>query len=390
MVSANFENRSITTGNGGPEIDLAVVNLTSNNVSVLLSSVDANGNVLLTEPVGSPIAVGNSPVAIATGDINADGIADLAIVNQADNTVTTILGSANLDGTFTVAPGSPLPTGATPAGIVIANFANGTVPDIAVTNQGANTLGVYIGQGDGSFSPRIELNAPAGPSAAITAVLSSSGLPDVALVAQDPSAPQGVLGIILDSSDFASAAGTGSGGAAEQPYPASEYIDLGVKVKATPTLHPNHEVTLQLEFEIRALAGSSVNGIPVISNRTLTETVRVREDEPSLLGGLTDREETKTITGLPGFANLPGIGYAFGTRSNSLANTELLIVITPRRLRFPEHHARTISAGRGDTSSGGGAGTFPSERPSERGIPLPTQQPGAPAPVPQPNPPPQP
>jgi len=64
-------------------------------------------------------------------------------------------------------------------------------------------------------------------------------------------------------------------------------------------------VTLLLEFEIRALTGSSVNGIPVISNRTLTQTIRVREDEPTLIGGLTDVEETRSITGLPGFAEIP-------------------------------------------------------------------------------------
>jgi hypothetical protein len=124
-----------------------------------------------------------------------------------------------------------------------------------------------------------------------------------------------------------------SSGLTQQPYPASEYVDLGVKVKATPAMHPNHEVTLQLEFEIRALSGSSVNGIPIISNRTLTQTVRVKEDEPTLIGGITDTEETRAITGLPGFAEIPGVGYAFGQRNNSLQDTGLLIVVTPRRLR---------------------------------------------------------
>ncbi len=52
-----------------------------------------------------------------------------------------------------------------------------------------------------------------------------------------------------------------------------------MKVKATPTLHQNHEVTLQLEFEIRALSGNNINGIPIISNRTLSQVVRVRDDE---------------------------------------------------------------------------------------------------------------
>ncbi|HEX7698872.1 MAG TPA: putative Ig domain-containing protein [Candidatus Acidoferrum sp.] len=350
LVTSNFRNSTLANANNAPAVDLAVVNEASNNITVLLGSVDTNGNVTFTEATNSPIIVGTAPVAIATGDLNADGVPDLAVVNQGDNTVSVLLGSSNLDATFTEATGSPLPTATTPAGIVIANFANGAVPDIAVTNKGSSTLGVYIGQGTGTFASRIELNTPVGPSALIAATLTTSGLPDAALVSQDPAAAQGVVTVIQDSSNFANST---TGGAAQTPYPASEYVDLGVKIKATPTLHPNNEVTLVLEFEIRSLAGSSVNGIPVISNRTLTQTVRVREDEPTLIGGLTDAEETHSITGLPGFAEIPGVGYAFGGRKNSHQDTELLILVTPRKLRMADHLTRTIFAGRGDSGARG-------------------------------------
>src|SRR5438034_10334851 len=134
--------------------------------------------------------------------------------------------------------------------------------------------------------------------------------------------------------------------------PISEYIDLGLKIKATPTLHPDGEVTLQLEFEIRALSGTSVNGIPILSNRTLSQTVRVKENEPTLINGMADREETRSIAGLPGFAPIPGLGYAFGSRSRSSEDSELLIVVTPRRLRLADHLTRTIYAGRGEPAGG--------------------------------------
>jgi len=365
MVSANFRNRNNTVNNGS-EVDLAVVNQGSNNVAILLGSVDQNLNVTLTEAPSSPISVGTTPVAMATGDLNSDGVPDLAVLNQGNasvsGTISILLGNSNLDGTFTEATGSPLPTSTTPAGIVIANFANGAVPDMAVTNKGSSTLGVYIGQGQGTFASRIEINTPVGPSALIASTLTTSGLPDVALVSQDPASAQGVVTVIQDSSNFANST---TGGAAQTPYPASEYVDLGVKIKATPTLHPNNEVTLVLEFEIRSLAGSSVNGIPVLSNRTLTQTVRVREDEPTLIAGLTDAEETHSITGLPGFAEIPVAGYAFGGRKNSLQDTELLILVTPRKLRLADRLARTIFAGRGDTGgrAPAGPGTLQSPAP---------------------------
>ncbi len=351
LVTANLRARNNTV-NGSPEVDLAVVNQSSNNVAILLGSVDANSNISFTEAPNSPIAVGQSPVAIATGDLNADTVPDLAVVNQADNTVSILLGSNNLDGTFTAAAGSPLATATTPAGIVIANFTGGSFPSLAVINKGQSTLGIYLGLGGGTFSSRIEIATPATPSAIVSATLTSTSLPDVALTALGATPNQGVVTVIQDSAAFAAAAGTG---AAQTPYPASEYVDLGVKIKATPTLHSHHEVTLRLEFEIRALAGTSINGIPVITNRTLTQTVRVKDDETTLIGGLLDNEETRSLVGLPGFANLPGLGYAFGGKNNSLKNTELLILVTPRRLRDPIRNGRSIFAGRGDTAAGRGA-----------------------------------
>ncbi len=221
MVAGTFRQGDMT--------DLAVVNQTSGNVSILLNNVDVNSNkITFDEAPNSPIKVGNSPVAIATGDLNADGVGDLAVVNQGDNTVSVLFGSATTDSTFTA--GQALETATTPTGIVIANFANGASPDIAVTNTGQATLSVFINLGRGLFQGGVELNTPVGPGALISAPLTTGGLPDVALVAQGSTAGQGLLTVIQDSSALA-AAGSGTG---QTPYPGAEYIDLGLKVKATP------------------------------------------------------------------------------------------------------------------------------------------------------------
>src|ERR1700674_4978892 len=342
MVTANFRNQ------GKP--DLAVVNENSNTVSILLSSGDNTFDGTFSEAINSPVGVGKTPVAIASGDFNGDAVPDLAVVNQADNSVSILL--SNGDGTFSVAPGSPLSTAATPAGIVVANFTHAANNDLVVTNQGQGTLGIYVGLGLGAFAPRFELNAPAGPSAIVTADFNGDALPDVAFTAQGQTPNQGEAAVVLDTPSFATGAIP-----TQTPYPGSEYLDLGVKIKATPTLHDNNEVTLQLEFEIRALAGTSVNGIPVLSNRTLSQTVRVKEDEPTLISGLLDVEQTRTITGLPGFAEIPGAaGYGFSKHNNTLQDTELLILVTPRKLRLPPRSLRTIFAGRGDTGGRGSVG----------------------------------
>ncbi|HSC45781.1 MAG TPA: hypothetical protein VLC94_08105, partial [Candidatus Acidoferrum sp.] len=210
----------------------------------------------------------------------------------------------------------------------------------AVTNNGASTLGVYLGLGSGTFSQDIELSVAAGPLAMITADVSGDGLPDAILTASSGSS--NFVTVLLDPTSFASGSGT-----TQVPYPGSEYVDIGLKVKATPTLHENNEVTLQLEFEIRALAGTAINGIPIITNRTISQTVRLRENETSMIAGLLDREETHSLNGIPGFANLPGLGYAFGTKDKNSTDTELLILLTPRRMSERIRNTRAKYIGRG-------------------------------------------
>jgi hypothetical protein len=357
LVSANFRNKSIGPNNLS-EADLAVVNQTTNNVSILLGSLDSNQNPIFTEAPNSPITVGTFPVAIAAGDLNVDGIPDLAVLSQGNSStneaasIAILLGSSSANGTFVASTQSPLPAAVAPAGIVIADFSADGIPDLAVTNEGPSTLSIYLGLGSGTYASRIELSVPSIPGPLVTADFNGDGLPDVALTSQASGATQGTVTVVLDSSRLPSAVTS----LASQPYPASEYIDLGVKVKATPVMHSNNEVTLQLEIEIKALSGSSVNGIPIISNRSLTQTVRVKEDETTLLGGLLDKEETRAITGLPGFAEVPGVGYAFGGRNNSLQDRELLILVTPRKMRLASRDSRFIFAGRGDTGSRGSVG----------------------------------
>jgi hypothetical protein len=375
MVAADF--------NADGKQDLAVVNQTSTNLSILLG----NGDGTFTEASGSPITVGKLPAAIASGDLAGNARADLAIVNQADATVTVLLN--NGDGTFAAGIGSPYATSGTPTGIAIADFNQDGHADFAVTSKDANTFRVFFGVGAGLFTLGFEPSAgPTGtfPTAIVAANLVNGGFPDVAIT-NSISGAAGDVSVVLSPANLFSSLGNSSNG--QQPYPASEYIDLGLKIKATPNLHPNNEVTLQLEFEIRALSGSNENGIPIISNRTLSQTVRVKEDEPTLIGGLTDQEETRSIRGLPGLAEIPGAGYAFGLRNNSFQDTELLIVVTPHRLRLVDHLTRTIFAGRGEPGGRVATGPGGRENPLPQQLPLPQpqeQQPQQQQPPPQPQP----
>lgn len=340
MTSADF--------NSDGNLDLAIVNRTTNNVVVLLG----NGNATFSLANGSPFAVGNMPVAIATGDLNSDSHPDLVVVNQSDNTISVLLG--NGDGTFVAATNSPLATGQAPTAVTVTDFNGDGIPDIAVTDPQTDSVSIFLGVGQGLFAPAFELPAGTNPTAILSASLSGASLPDVA-VTDDPSGATGQVTVVLSPASLFSSAGAGI---AQQPYPGAEYEDIGVKIKATPTVHPNDEVTLQLEFEIRALAGTSINGIPIITNRTLSQTVRIKEDEPTIIGGLLDNEESRTLTGLPGFANIPGpAGYLFGQKNTTAQDTEMVILITPHKLRLTDRVSRSIYVGPDTSASRGGGST---------------------------------
>jgi len=357
--------------------DLAIVNQTSNNVTVL----EGNGDGTFTEFPKSPLAVGNVAVAIASGSLVGSTGPALAIVNQKDNTVSVYFG--NGDGTFVQASQSPLTTSDTPSGVAIADFVQQSTGGIAVTNTASGTVTIFLDLGNGLFTKALEPAAGTNPGAMVAGDFANNTFPDI-VVANNLSGTAGLVTLLISPTSVIS-----NTRIAQQPYPGSEYIDIGLKVKATPTLHDDNEVTLQLEFEIKALSGTNQNGIPIISNRSITQAVRLKEDETSIVTGLLNREETKTITGLPGFANLPVAGYLFGVRDNSFTNDELLILITPRRVRAPIRDSRTLYAGRGDTTGRAGAGAAPVAPVPEPGQPAPAgeQPPAVPTPG-QPPPPP--
>jgi len=118
-----------------------------------------------------------------------------------------------------------------------------------------------------------------------------------------------------------------------------QYIDVGVNIDMTPRVHPNHEVSLKVEVEVSSVTGTStIGGIqqPIISQRKITHDIRLKEGEASILGGLFERTDTKTLNGWPGFAKIPFLRYLFSDEKTDHQENEVLIVLIPRIVRMPE------------------------------------------------------
>jgi len=104
-------------------------------------------------------------------------------------------------------------------------------------------------------------------------------------------------------------------------------------------VHPNRDVSLKLKVEISSHTGDqSIGGItqPIISQRTIEHDIRLREGEASVLAGLVQRTESKSLNGWPGLAKLPLLHYLFSDEKKDIQEDEVLIVLTPRIVRIPE------------------------------------------------------
>jgi Bacterial type II and III secretion system protein/FG-GAP-like repeat/FG-GAP repeat len=376
LITTGLQPTSIIAGQFNPNsnaiIDLAVTNSASNTLQTFIG----NGNGTFAS--GATYATGVTPVYVASADVNNDEILDLIVAdsgtvavgnNSVINSVSVFLG--NGDGTFgtAVSPRFDYPAGTQPTSIAVADFNADGVPDIAVTATGDDSLAVLIGVGGGVFSPPFELPLQASPNSAATADFNSDGLPDLAVTNSGSNS----VAVILDS---AALFGASTGGEGTQ-FPNAEYIDIGLKVKATPRVHLDSEVSLALEFTLSSLAGQSLNNIPIVDNQEVHQTVRMHIDEPTFVAGYSSPQQTESLNGEPGLASIP---FAGGANTTQNQYTQLLIVITPRLVEFSPHHAHVIYAGRGQLA---GAGSFgPSIQDRRGNFTAPREEP-APQPQPQ-------
>ncbi len=113
--------------------------------------------------------------------------------------------------------------------------------------------------------------------------------------------------------------------------PQFQYEDLGITLKMTPQVLHSDEVSLALDMKIEALAGSSINSIPILNNRALTSTITIPAGQTAMLATLVTTSETKALLGLPGISELPG--FQGTEQDRQKASTELLITITPHIAR---------------------------------------------------------
>jgi len=130
-----------------------------------------------------------------------------------------------------------------------------------------------------------------------------------------------------------------------------QYLDVGVNIDVTPHVHANGEVTLKISMDVSAVTGQqNIGGIsqPVIGQRKIEHEIRLRDGEANLLGGIMEDQQTKSLSGIPGLAQIPILKYLFGQTNQDHSENEIIFAIVPHIIRgtdIREINQRAIEIG---------------------------------------------
>lgn len=139
------------------KLDVAATNYSDATVSILLGA--GNGVIGNAGTSDHTLTTHAGALELALGDLNHDGILDLAVSSYSGDDVSIFLGLG--DGNFGVSgsQNSAVLVGSTPYFVVLADFNNDGDLDLATANFGSDDVSVALGAGDGTFGASTQLSS---------------------------------------------------------------------------------------------------------------------------------------------------------------------------------------------------------------------------------------
>ncbi|MBU5637736.1 tetratricopeptide repeat protein [Geomonas sp. Red69] len=139
-----------------------------------------------------------------------------------------------------------------------------------------------------------------------------------------------------------------------------QYVDVGVKVNAEPTIQLNNEVSIKLGLEVSSILGREKVGtdqattVVTIGTRNLDTVLSLKDGETSIIGGLMQKNDTDSKKKVFLLGDIPVLGNLFSNTGKSNDKSELLLAITPRIVRgvtVPDSDVAAFWSGREDEPS---------------------------------------
>jgi general secretion pathway protein D len=115
------------------------------------------------------------------------------------------------------------------------------------------------------------------------------------------------------------------------------YRKTGLDLRIRPTINAAGVVVMEITQSISNTVpgASNVDGAPIFFERAVTTEVVARSGESILLAGLISERQNDSSSSVPGFAQIPGLGWLFRSDSKGKERTELVVLITPRVIEDP-------------------------------------------------------
>jgi general secretion pathway protein D len=123
------------------------------------------------------------------------------------------------------------------------------------------------------------------------------------------------------------------GGLNQQPITSFEYQNIGVNIDIVPRTHHDDEVSLSLKISVSNISGLGFGDLPTFGNREISTTIRLKDGETNMLGGLIRDEERVELAGIPGLSDLPLVGRLFANNRRRTQETDIILTLTPHIVR---------------------------------------------------------
>src|SRR5262245_42792692 len=135
------------------------------------------------------------------------------------------------------------------------------------------------------------------------------------------------------------------GGANFNPLTSFTYRPVGVTVQMTPRVSIEGDIQLKLMIESSNLgAGITIAGqeLPSFGSRKVETDLRLREGESTLLAGLLQEQQRRQLSGIPWVMHLPVIKQLFSSNDQSIQQSDVVMLLTPRIVRSREFTAADL------------------------------------------------
>ncbi|MBS4095244.1 MAG: hypothetical protein KGZ83_00225 [Sulfuricella sp.] len=156
-----------------------------------------------------------------------------------------------------------------------------------------------------------------------------------------------------------------------------QYLDVGLKLEAQPTIFLENEVAIKLSLEVSNIVSQVQTKSGTLAyqlgTRSASTVLRLKDGENQVLAGLINDEDRSTGNRIPGIGGIPFLGRLFGSQRDDTTKTEIILSITPRLIRniqrpslleseFDSGTEASLRSSSGGASAGSPSATSPSSQ----------------------------